>query len=80
VWVTYAVSADGDYSGHRHKLMAHSDKPGKALFDLLTDPHETTNLVHDPEYAPIRGHLVELLDDMASSAVSTVGSSGERVR
>ena len=60
----------------RHKLIAHDAWPGKALFDLHTDPHETTNLVQDPEYTPIKGHLVELLDDMASSAMPAMGSIG----
>ena len=52
----------------RHKLIAHHEKPGKALFDLESDPYETTNLFLDPDYATVRGHLVERLDHMASSA------------
>jgi choline-sulfatase len=53
----------------RHKLLTNCERPGKALFDLVTDPHETRNLIQNPGYAPIREHLVELLDDMASTAV-----------
>ncbi len=55
----------------RHKLLAHPIQPGKALFDVVADPHETTNLVRDPDYAPIRAHLVEVLDAMASPAQPT---------
>jgi arylsulfatase A-like enzyme len=57
----------------RHKLIAHHEKPGKALFDLVSDPYETTNLFLDPDYATIRGHLVERLDYMASSARVAIG-------
>lgn len=58
----------------RHKLIAHHEKPGKALFDVVSDPYETTNLALDPDYALIKGQLVELVDDMASSVVPALGS------
>ena len=38
------------------------DRPAEELYDLERDPHETVNLVHDPEHAQVLGELRTILD------------------
>jgi len=33
------------------------ERPAEELYDLKRDPHETNNLVHDPEYADVLGKM-----------------------
>ena len=37
-------------------------RPAEELYDLEADPHETINLVHDPEYAQVLGEMRTRLD------------------
>jgi len=37
-------------------------RPAEELYDLETDPHETVNLVHDPEHAQVLGEMRTRLD------------------
>lgn len=48
-------------------------KPSEELYDLETDPHETTNLAADPHHATVLEHLSGALD----SWLAEVGDLGE---
>lgn len=58
------VRADPEWKAHFDWV--YGKRPGYELYDLVKDPHETTNLADDPAYAGVRASLEEALMDELS--------------